>query len=156
MQEKQPDAKTEIKPSKIRLSAMGILAGREYLRSQLQAKLEKKFDNSSLIPDVLDQLAAENLQSDHRFVEAFIRARISRGQGSTRIRLDLKSRGAETGLIEQLLNEADVDWFKLAKDTAQLKFGSDHRVDAKEKAKRMRFLQYRGFSFDQINYALNN
>ena len=156
MQEKQPDAKTEIKPSKIRLSAMGILAGREYLRSQLQEKLEKKFDNSSLIPDVLDQLAAENLQSDHRFVEAFIRSRVSRGQGSTRIRLDLKSRGAETGLIEQLLNEADVDWFKLAKDTAQLKFGRDHKVDAKEKAKRMRFLQYRGFSFDQINYALNN
>ena len=55
-----------------------------------------------------------------------------------------------------MLNEAGVDWFKLAKDTAQLKFGSDHEVDAKEKAKRMRFLQYRGFSFDQINYALNN
>ena len=61
MEEKQPDTKADIKPSKIRLSAMGILAGREYLRSQLQSKLEKKFDNSSLIPDVLDKLAAENL-----------------------------------------------------------------------------------------------
>jgi regulatory protein len=121
MEEKQPDTKIDIKPSKIRLSAMGILAGREYLRSQLQSKLEKKFDNSSLIPDV-----------------------------------DLKSRGAETVLVEQLLDEAEVDWFELAKNTAQLKFGSDHQVDAKEKAKRMRFLQYRGFSFDQINYALNN
>jgi regulatory protein len=156
MEEKQPDTKADIKPSKIRLSAMGILAGREYLRSQLQSKLEKKFDNSSLIPDVLDQLAAENLQSDYRFIEAFIRSRISRGQGSTRICLDLKSRGAETALVEQLLDEAEVDWFELAKNTAQLKFGSDHQVDAKQKAKRMRFLQYRGFSFDQINYALNN
>ena len=155
MEEKQPETKIEIKPSKIRLSAMGMLAGREYLRSQLATKLEKKFDNSPLIPDVLDRLASENLQSDSRFVEAFIRSRISRGQGYTRIRLDLKSRGAESTLIDQLLNEVDIDWFELAKITAQQKFGNNHNVDAKEKAKRMRFLQYRGFSFDQIKYALD-
>ena len=50
MEEKQQ----ELKPRKIRVSAMGMLAGREYLRSQLATKLEKKFDNSPLIPDVLD------------------------------------------------------------------------------------------------------
>jgi len=155
MEEKQPDTKTELKPSKIRLSAMGMLSGREYLRSQLATKLENKFDNSPLIPAVLDQLAAENLQSDHRFIEAFIRSRISRGQGCTRIRLDLKSRGADSTLVNQLLDEAEVDWFELAKTTAQQKFGDNCQVDAKEKAKRIRFLQYRGFSFDQINYALD-
>jgi regulatory protein len=156
MEEKQPETKTEIKPSKIRISAMGILAGREYLRSQLATKLEKKFDNSPLIPDVLDQLAAENLQSDLRFIEAFIRSRIIRGQGYTRIRLDLKSRGADSALIDNVLAVADVDWFELAKNTAQLKFGNQHQVDAREKAKRMRFLQYRGFSFEQIKYALDD
>ena len=156
MEEKQPETKTELKPSKIRLSAMGMLAGREYLRSQLATKLENKFDNSPLIPEVLDQLAADNLQSDHRFVEAFIRSRVSRGQGCTRIRLDLKSRGADSTLVNQLLDEAEVDWFELAKITAQQKFGDNCQVDAKEKAKRIRFLQYRGFSFDQINYALDN
>ena len=155
MEEKQPAKKTEIKPNKIRLSAMGMLARREYLRSQLATKLEKKFDNSSLIPEVLDQLAADNLQSDHRFVEAFIRSRVSRGQGCTRIRLDLKSRGANSTLVNELLDEADVDWFEVAKTTAQQKFGNTQQVDTKEKAKRMRFLQYRGFSFDQIKYALD-
>lgn len=144
----------EIKPSKIRSYAMGLLAGREYLRSQLTAKLEIKFDNSSLIPNVIDQLVVENLQSDLRFIEAFIRSRIVKGQGCTRIRLDLKSRGAEPALIDKLLVEADVDWFELAKRVAQQKFGNHSQVDAKEKAKRMRFLQYRGFSFDQINDAL--
>jgi regulatory protein len=156
MEEKQPAKKTEIKPSKIRLSAMGMLAGREYLRTQLATKLENKFDNSPLIPAVLDQLAHENLQSDLRFIEAFIRSRISRGQGYTRIRLDLKSRGAEPILVDQLLNEVDVDWFELAKATAQQKFGNNQPIDAREKAKRIRFLQYRGFSFDQISYALGS
>jgi regulatory protein len=144
----------EITPSKIRIAAMGMLAGREYLQSQLAEKLAKKFDNSSFIPEVLERLVEENLQSDHRFIEAFIRSRISRGQGETRIRLELKQRGANLALVSQLLAEADVDWYELAFQTATNKFGQSKPVDATEKAKRMRFLQYRGYNFDQINYAL--
>jgi regulatory protein len=144
----------EITPSKIRIAAMGMLAGREYLQSQLAEKLAKKFDNSPYIPDVLDRLVEENLQSDHRFIEAFIRSRISRGQGETRIRLELKQRGANLNLVIQLLAEAEVDWYELALQTATSKFGQSQASDTKEKAKRMRFLQYRGFNFDQINYAL--
>ena len=144
----------EIKPSKIRIAAMGMLAGREYLQNQLAEKLAKKFDNSPHIPEVLDRLVEENLQSDHRFIEAFIRSRISRGQGETRIRLELKQRGANLALVSKLLAEAEVDWYELALQTATNKFGQSQPADAKEKAKRMRFLQYRGYNFDQINYAL--
>ena len=144
----------EITPSKIRIAAMGMLAGREYLQSQLAEKLAKKFDNSAYIPEVLERLVEENLQSDHRFIEAFIRSRISRGQGEMRIRLELKQRGANIALVSQLLAEAEVDWYELALQTATNKFGQSQPVDAKEKAKRMRFLQYRGYNFDQINYAL--
>jgi regulatory protein len=144
----------EITPSKIRIAAMGMLAGREYLQSQLAEKLAKKFDNSAYIPEVLERLVEENLQSDHRFIEAFIRSRISRGQGETRIRLELKQRGANLALVSQLLAEAEIDWYELAFQTATNKFGQSKPADAKEKAKRMRFLQYRGYNFDQINYAL--
>jgi regulatory protein len=133
---------------------MGMLAGREYLQSQLAEKLAKKFDNSAYIPEVLERLVEENLQSDYRFIEAFIRSRISRGQGETRIRLELKQRGANLALVSQLLAEAEIDWYELAFQTATNKFGQSKPVDAKEKAKRMRFLQYRGYNFDQINYAL--
>jgi regulatory protein len=144
----------EIKPSKIRIAAMGMLAGREYLQNQLAEKLAKKFHNSPHIPEVLDRLVEENLQSDHRFIEAFIRSRISRGQGETRIRLELKQRGANLALVSKLLAEAEVDWYELALQTATNKFGQSQALDAKAKAKRMRFLQYRGYNFDQINYAL--
>ncbi len=144
----------EITPSKIRIAAMGMLAGREYLQSQLAEKLAKKFDKSSFIPEVLERLVEENLQSDQRFIEAFIRSRISRGQGETRIRLELKQRGANLSLVSKLLAEEEVDWYELALRTATNKFGQSQPADAKEKAKRMRFLQYRGYNFDQINYAL--
>ena len=66
---------SEITPSKIRIAAMGMLAGREYLQSQLAEKLAKKFDNSAYIPEVLERLVEDNLQSDHRF-KAMIRLKI--------------------------------------------------------------------------------
>ena len=68
------------------------------------------------------------------------------------------------------LEEADIDWFELAREVAERKFGlrkseshrsstdhaTDHAASQKEKAKRMRFMQYRGFSYDQIKYALDS
>ncbi|MBT4928647.1 MAG: regulatory protein RecX, partial [Cellvibrionales bacterium] len=67
---------------------------------------------------------------------------------------ELKQRGANLALVSKLLAEAEVDWYELALQTATNKFGQSQPADAKEKAKRMRFLQYRGYNFDQINYAL--
>jgi regulatory protein len=35
------------------------------------------------------------------------------------------------------------------------KFGEGHPIEFKEKARQMRFLEYRGFTGEQINTALN-
>ena len=49
----------------------------------------------------------------------------------------------------------DIDWFALAADVAKRKFGFKSAQDQKAKAKRVRFMQYRGFNFEQIKYALS-
>jgi len=144
-----------VKPKQIRLAAMEMLAGREYLRTELAKKLAKKFDNSSFIDEVIEQLISDNLQSDERYVQAFLRSRIRRGQGEVRIRMELRQRGANQVLADQAITNFDVDWFELARSVALSKFGSTYSVDNTEKAKRIRFLQYRGFNYDQINYALS-
>jgi regulatory protein len=56
--------------------------------------------------------------------------------------------------VAQTLDAADVDWMVLAREVAQRKFGQRLASDQRERAKRMRFLQYRGFNYDQIKYAL--
>jgi len=89
-----------------------------------------------------------------RFAEAFVRSRILRGHGLTRIRQDIRQKGIADELVGQTLGEADVDWMTLAREVAQRKFGRRQAADQRETAKRMRFLQYRGFSYDQIKYAL--
>ena len=148
------EAPADITPAKIRNSAMDLLTGREYSRAELADKLNKRFDHHSAIDEVLQRLADEGLQSDSRFAEAFVRSRIYRGHGLARIRQDIRQKGIADELVAQALEDADADWYALARDVAQRKFGQRQPADQREKAKRMRFLQYRGFNYDQIKHAL--
>ena len=72
----------------------------------------------------------------------------------SRIRADILSKGIEKELLNLVLAEQDIDWYALARDVAKRKFGSQQPLDQKAKAKQIRFLQYRGFNFDQIKCAL--
>ena len=141
--------------AKIRMTAMDMLSYREFSRFELANKLAKKFENSPLIEAVISQLIKDDLQSDKRFSEAFVRSRISRGQGEIRIRMELKNRGIENELAQRAIDNCDIDWYSLAADTAINKFGDGRPVDNRERAKRMRFLQYRGFTYEQISHALS-
>lgn len=149
----QPESAT---PAKIRSAAMDLLTGREFSRAELAKKLDKRFDGDSAIDAVLDRLQEEGLQSDQRFAEAFLRSRIYRGQGLSRIRMDIRQKGIQDQLLSAAVEASDTDWFALAREVAQRKFGGKEILDQKDKAKRVRFLQYRGFSFDQIKYALSD
>ena len=140
--------------AKIRLTAMNLLSYREYSRLELTEKLIAKFDEPSLIDQVIDQLVKENLQSDQRFAEAFIRSRVARGQGQVRIRMELCERGIDKEMANQTINQCEVDWFALVEEVTKIKYGDQLAEDNRDKAKRMRFLQYRGFTYDQISHAL--
>jgi regulatory protein len=48
---------------------------------------------------------------------------------------------------------SDFDWFQLAREIRQRKFGDASSLDFSETAKQKRFLQSRGFTLDQINQA---
>ena len=138
----------------LRLSAMNILARRENSRKEVRDKLIKKLDPATeLLDTVLDQLVAEDLLSDQRFSEAFVRWRVGKGQGPVRIRMALRERGVDGDAV---LSECEVDWFALAGEVAHKRFGETPAIDAKQRAKRMRFLQYRGFNGEQIRAALND
>lgn len=150
------DNRQQITPTRVRIAAMDLLARREYSRKGLTEKLEKRFEEKALISQVLDRLQEDGLQSDQRFTEAFVRSRLYRGHGLQRIRMDLCQKGVSDSLLTEVVNLLDIDWYSQARDVAQKKFGALPPVDAKEKAKRVRFMKYRGFSFDQIDYALKS
>ncbi|QJQ95089.1 MULTISPECIES: regulatory protein RecX [Halomonadaceae] len=135
--------------------AIRLLARRDYSRFELQSRLAAKGHADSEVSACLDQLAEQGLQCDQRFLESFLRSRVSRGQGLLKIRAELGKRGVSRELIAQALAETDQDWYALACETLARRFDGPGG-DPRERARRERFLAGRGFDFDQVRHALAN
>ena len=138
----------------IREKAIQLLARREYSTRELVTKLSVNFD-PELVDQVLVGLAEQGLQSDERFAAGLVRGRISQGHGPVRIQGELKQKGIHQNLIQQVMEANAVDWFQQAQETYQRRFGCHRATDIKVRAKQVRFLQYRGFTMDQIRHALD-
>jgi regulatory protein len=124
-----------------------MLMRREHSKLELRQKLNLKDFDDAVINDSLSLLAEQKYQSDERFSEAFILMRFNQGKGPIKISMELKSRG---------ISEFDLTLYnliELAKDVKSKKFGDSRFLDYKEKARQKRFLQSRGFGFDEINQA---
>ncbi|TBR42539.1 regulatory protein RecX [Marinomonas agarivorans] len=141
--------------SQIRDTALLILSKREHSRQELEQKLKRRFpDHKEDVANLLQELADENMQNDHRFAASFLRNRLAKPYGKNRIISELRQKGIKQDSIDYAFStEPDVDWFELAKQLKQRKFGDKVATDYKEKAKQFRYLQYRGFGFDEIHHA---
>lgn len=138
----------EITPTDVRLAAMDLLARREHSVIELKRKLQRRFGDECAIDDQVARLAEEGLQSDARFAESFLCQRSGSGYGPARLKAELRERGLSDEQIDRGLQELVVDWSELASQVLEKKFGPEPPVDAREKARRLRFMQYRGFYQD--------
>ena len=144
------------KTTKIRKQAMDLLSRREYSRLELKEKIERRFDCSVSIERVLEALIDENLQSDARYTESFVKGRVRRGQGFFRILRDIQKKGIDCALLEVTCSKLNIDWSSLAIEVARRKVGGRLPNKASDQAKLSRFLQYRGFDSDQTKQAVTS
>ncbi len=142
-------------PKEARKKAMDYLARREYGQRELEQKLIAAGFESVTVAATVDKLTGEGLQDDRRFIENFVHSRINQGKGPIRVRQELGERGLNTGMIEAVLEDVAEDWCALARLVRDKKFGPGLPRDFKEKARQMRFLQYRGFDADHIQAAVS-
>lgn len=149
LKDRQDDA-TAITAVDIRRAAMDLLARREHSQRELTSKLAQRFGSagsaSALIQTELERLRNDGLQSDGRFAEVYVRSRAQRLYGPARIRAELRERGISDTVIAASLQAADIDWQANLRHLIRTRFGPGPAADFKEKAKRLRFLQYRGFN----------
>lgn len=138
--------------------AIGYLARREHSAAELEQKLQQGGHETDKIHAALEKLQQSGLQNDQRFAEAFIRSRALRGYGELRIRQEMKQKGVADELINSTMQQAETDWFALAIEVRCKRFGEQSPDDFKDRAKQMRFLQYRGFTHEQIteSFKLTN
>jgi regulatory protein len=133
----------------VRAGAIALLGRREYARGELAAALQRKGYAKDSIAEVLSELAGEGLLDDARYAESLVRQLAGRGQGPTRIRQALQAAGITSELTAAAI-DAGPDWRELAERTRARKFGSSQPAGWPERARQMRFLQYRGFSTDHV------
>ncbi|WP_370978961.1 regulatory protein RecX [Agaribacterium sp. ZY112] len=140
-------------------AAVALLARREYSKGELEERLLKKTDAYHEVEAVVERLSEQGLQSDERFCESFVRYRIEQGKGPLKIRQDLKFKKISEELISLHLDIARELWFERAVSVLLRKFPAlpqeSGQLEAKEKAKCLRFLLSRGFSSDIAYDALN-
>jgi len=148
----------EIKAIKsIEERAIYLLAMREHGSKELAYKLNQKFAYLSLenLPPLVDFVVLKcrenNSLSDERYVESYVRHALEKGQGFYKIKQYLQMKTDEEALIDAYLDIGEEEWIELAQQVLAKKYGDDFKSNsAKEQAKKMRFLQSRGFSQEQI------
>ncbi|WP_430461421.1 regulatory protein RecX [Thalassolituus sp. LLYu03] len=139
----------------LRRAAVDLLSRRDHSRTELFRKLSVKAASAEELNSLLDELAERRWQSDERFAESFVNSRTQRGQGPVRMRQELRGKGVADSDIRQVMDEQETDWRLQALETARRRLGSHYSLsDPKELAKLHRFLAYRGFTSDQIQYAV--
>jgi len=128
-----------------------LLSRREHSFSELVRKLSAAYNgNREGIRAVVEQLRGEGLQSDDRFTEAYIHSRLQRGFGPVRIRQELRERGISDELIALYLDASDPQWNEQVCHVRKKKYGKLVPISYQDKMKQSQFLQYRGFTSEQI------
>jgi regulatory protein len=138
-----------------RCSAVECLTRREYASEELRNKLKRKGFEQSVIDCVLIQLREDNLLSDERFVESFVRTQSNKGYGPLRIQQELQKRGLSGEWVKDLLKSHQVDWMTHARIAREKHFGYGVPQNQREFAKQVRFLQNRGFTEAQIHSSFS-
>jgi regulatory protein len=138
----------------IRHKAFDLLARREHSRVELQRKLLSRYNEYALVDQVLERLRSENLQSDQRFAQSYVKYRTEAGFGPLRLRQELRERGVSDSLLSECVQPNSEHWFIVAQQVKRKKFGEEQALDLKQKAKQVRFMQHRGFGSAHIDNAL--
>jgi regulatory protein len=139
-------------PEAARRVALLLLGRRDYPSGELLAKLTVSGYTREAAQAAVAALQEERLLDDGRFLDHFVRAHAGRGQGPARIRQELTQLGFPAADIQAAL-EAGPDFTALCREVRARKFGARPPASWAERGRQGRFLQYRGFSSDDIRLA---
>jgi len=135
----------------LRVRALQLLTRRDYSRAELKSKLAAHAESEEELDQVLATLQSERLLSDERYAAQRVVARGGR-YGNARLRQELRQKGVGDDDVAAALPEAGDETERCRAIWAK-KFGRPPE-SAEERAKQMRFLQYRGFSGEAIRRVM--
>ena len=132
---------------------MDYLARREHSAKEIRRKLSSRIESSDDLEVEIKKLEDEGLLSDERFAESYINSRKRKGFGPLRIKSELRERGVNDSISQNLLNSEN--WSVLAHASLLKKAGDSFPNERDKILKLKRFLNYRGFDFSDIDKAFS-
>ena len=137
----------------INVSISRYLKTREHSKKELVDKLSKKNYNLEEILACIEDYSNQNLQSDKRYTEDYIRVKFNAGKGPNFIENFLKYQQIPKDLINDALSQyTQSDWVDRAIISLKKKFKNNVKDESRDKLKS--FLSYRGFPYDIIELAI--
>ena len=136
------------KQATLRERALRLLARREHSSAELRRKLAAHLTPEDDLESLLEDLLQRKLLSDERYAESRVHS-LSRKFGAARIAHELRAKGLGKDLAAQASGAARVTEVQRAREVWRRKVRLAPRT-REERARQMRFLQSRGFSFDAI------
>lgn len=142
-------------PAAIREAALRLLARREHSRLELARKLTRRGWSEPVLERVMDELAEQGLQSDERYAESYVRQRTSKAYGPVRIRSELSERGIGRAEAARAMEAESPDWFAIAANWYEKRYGPEPPANLKEKSRRQQALARRGFTHEHVRELLD-
>jgi len=143
----------ELTEPEIHEIAVRYLTRREYGMEELRKKLIQRGSDPAIAEKVVSDLADENLVSDQRFTEMYVRTRMRRLYGPLKIRGELRSLGVSDHVIAREMPDEQETWFDNASQWVAKRCHGE--LDYAGRAKFYRSLVNRGFTHEQANVALD-
>ncbi|MEW6990755.1 regulatory protein RecX [Colwelliaceae bacterium 6441] len=132
-----------------------LLSRREHSVQELRNKLRlREFQHDEITP-VINYLVENDYLSESRFIDSVYRTRVNKGYGKRFIENELAQKGICQSDMNNVAQTLDIDWYHQAEIVYKKRFSQREIIDQKDKAKRIRFMQYRGFTTDEIMTILN-
>lgn len=134
-----------------------LLTRKEYCESEIRKKLFDLGFDISEIDSAVSLAKQRKYLSDERYTECFIRDQVFSLHGKSVILYKLKTKAINQEIIERIFDNLEIDWDKVAVDYFVFKryHLSDYKTDQKNKAKIMRNMVAKGFTFDNIKYCFD-
>jgi regulatory protein len=136
----------------LKARALRLLARREHTRAELARKLAPAAGSREKLETLLDLLEASKRLSDERYAEARAHG-LSRKFGALRVRRELVAKGVEPETAARFAADVEKADLERARSILTRKYRTPATAP-KERARRARFLQSRGFSADVIRRSL--
>ena len=147
--------KTKKPTQSAKQAAVRYLSRRDHAEQELQQKLLVRGFEQEEVDEAVALCQDYNWLDDARFAERLLNNGIAKGWGLLRIRQEMAHKGIHEEVVSQLFEDDEFDWFEHAREVARRKYGDSPMDTDKEKARRLRFMQSRGFDFEQVKYALD-